>query len=44
MSDAFMYMYVVGLGCSLGVLTTVGIGYFIYNRSKRKKTKNKAIV
>lgn len=38
--DAFFYMYVLGLGASLGVLTSVLVGLKIYNR-KGKASNNR---
>lgn len=41
MAEAFIYMYVVGLGASLGVLTTMGIGYKFYHRGNKKEKQKK---
>lgn len=43
MGAAFVYMYFVGLGTSLGVLTTVFIGYKGYKRIDNKKARKKAV-
>lgn len=37
--DAFIYMYVVAFGASLGVGTTVLIGWKVYKRSKKNDKK-----
>ena len=37
MGDAFIYMYCVSLGTSLGVLTAAIIGFRYYMRFKRKQ-------
>jgi len=44
MGAAFVYMYFVGFGASLGVLSSVGIGWKIYNRSKNKTVKRKGAI
>lgn len=44
MSEAFLYMFVVGLGCSLGVATTVLISYLTFKRmNKEKKVKKRGM-
>lgn len=40
MADVFIYMYFVGLGISLGIGTTVFIGWRILKRSNRKEMKS----
>lgn len=42
--DAFLYMYVVGLGLSLGVATVVFIAFKIYQKNKVGKKKRKGIM
>lgn len=37
MGDAFLYMYFVSLGTSLGVLTAAWLGFKYYVRYKRKR-------
>lgn len=41
--DAFIYMYILGLGASLGVLTAVLLGLKIYNRKSRSKQQQNVI-
>lgn len=43
MGAAFVYMYFVGLGTSLGVLTSVFVAYKYYNKSKNKKAVQKQV-
>lgn len=45
MAEAFIYMYFVGLGLSLGVGTTTFIGWRIVKRSNKKEMmKRKTIL
>lgn len=39
MAEAFIYMYVVGAGTSLGVATIAFISWKVFNRSKNKAMK-----
>ncbi len=41
--EAFGYMYVLGFGASMGILTSVLIGLKIYNR-KGKQQKQRDII
>lgn len=41
MGSAFIYMYFVGLGCSLGVATTALLGYLYVRRTQRKQQMRK---
>ena len=41
MADAFLYMYVVGAGTSLGVATVIFGGWKVYQRSNRKPAARK---
>ncbi|GAA0471895.1 hypothetical protein [Alkalibacillus silvisoli] len=42
--DAFIYMYVVGLGTSLGIGTVVWLGYKYHQRTNNKKSKGRKAV
>ncbi|WP_176474123.1 hypothetical protein [Niallia circulans] len=44
MVEAFVYMYFVGLGTSLGIATVVWIGWKVYNREKSKNNKRKGAI
>jgi len=39
--DAFIYMYFVGFGTSLGIATVAWIGWKVVTRQKSKLTKKK---
>ncbi|MFP3674964.1 hypothetical protein SB724_19195 [Bacillus sp. SIMBA_031] len=41
MADAFIYMYFLCLGGSLGILTTAAIGYKLFQRSKNKQQRKR---
>lgn len=42
--DAFVYMYFVGLGTSLGIGTVVWIGWKVIQRQKNKSLKRKGAI
>jgi len=42
MSEAFIYMYVLGSGAAAGVGTIVIIMYFLYQKLNNRKPKSKA--
>ncbi|WPA85882.1 hypothetical protein [Bacillus cereus] len=44
MVEAFGYMYVLGFGASMGILTSVFIGLKIYNRKKKQQQKQRDII
>ncbi|MCK6259399.1 hypothetical protein LCY76_22770 [Fictibacillus sp. KIGAM418] len=41
MVDAFVYMYFVGAGVSLGVASVVLLSFKVYQRMKNKPTKKR---
>ena len=41
--EAFMYMYVVGLGTALGVATVAFIGWKVVKRSGTKRDKKRRV-
>ena len=42
--EAFVYMYFVGLGTSLGIGTVAWIGWKVFNRQKLKTNKRKGAI
>ena len=43
MAEAFIYMYFVCFGGSLGVATVVFISWKVYSRSKNKRPKQRKV-
>ncbi|MEF7566335.1 hypothetical protein V4V35_25430 [Bacillus infantis] len=41
MADAFIYMYVVGAGTSLGIASVVLLSWKVYGRMKGKQNKKR---
>lgn len=44
MVEAFVYMYFVGFGTSLGIATVAWIGWKVFNRQKSKTNKRKGVI